>query len=1071
MPRSTENKLLHIPCTVGMNQATSPRLSPTGTFEFVQNCRISGNGILETRPGTSALTGATSTDQNSAVYARSSGKLLQSSGNTSMPTPLPCFACTVGDALMVGQSYGQAFCYSPSTSLWQYQGRFSTALPKRRRYGLAIDDLSANDGFGTTPPDIAINSANQIGVCALTKTGTLHFYIEDSAGVRLYYYNNPSAYTRARVIISQGTFLVIAQQGTALLYFSFGFVSNQPQLTSSGTLSPALLNSSTWWDIASHIGVGDDWVIATHATSTTVNMRRYTGGTVTQTAAANLTVPSATKISISLFVDVARNFLTLGMYDNNNDVSYVVFDVSAGINGTPAVARQVLKNAANLGPPLFGLYDNGVPDGFPAQRYHFFVFRQYNPSGDNIAGCYFGFIDALSTSHGVSGTAWHYIPVSKPDSHNRVWCLHQSNTANQTTTKLVLLRFADFNISPAIELASPNQLYLSGYSDPMFFSSWALGSSSAFFAAPSVLQTFYGSKASYRIDVYEHTLAELEPHRASKLTSITTTIAGQPTEFFGQSVPIIHNPATSGQDFAAFDAGSAEIGFPNSPIIFTATPSGAGGALEAGTRSYRAVFEWVDMYGRRHQSAPSPPVSATTTGTTGSVALVVSVLSVSQKQSANTGIYCYIKLYRTVVNGVSYHELSTTAVALDLISATGSVTLTDIEADANISQTGFIYTDGGVLQNDLAPSCRFLAASEDRVWFGGLWDQNIIQASKVIVPGEPIQCTDDASHQVVLPAPVTGLAYMDGNIVVFSRSAIYLVPSTGGPNDQGAGTFAAPSQLTRSVGCIDYRSILETNIGVFFQSALGIYLLPRGFGPVQYIGVGVQDVLNQASNVSPIVLGAASQISKGNHLAQFLVATAGLTETQAQVILSYDIDGGTWFYDLLPYNTREIASVGNAEPFNGLVYVAANLNAAQQAKPVFYESAAVLTDATAAGGTQSIPVIAQTNWIHPFGLGGWGKVKRVLVAVESLNTGTQGTLTIAFEADGQAATTFETGTYTIWPQGNNPVQYRELVPASQACTACRITLTLDSVPAHLISITLELEDSEGVRLLLSAEKQ
>lgn len=1068
MPRSTENKLIHIPCTAGINQSTSPRLSPTGTFDTVTNCRISGNGVLEPRPGIIGLTGATSTDLNSNIQAGGFLHSIQSDINGIVRTELPCFACTIGDALMVGQSYGEAFCYSPLASLWQFQGRFSTALPKRKRYGLAIDDISTNEAFGSLPPDIAVNSSGYVAVCALTTSGRLHFYIEDASGVRVYHKQETSTYKRARLLTFSGEFILLLQSGSNINYEIFGFVNNQPGLTSSGTLSPTLASSTTFWDVASVNST--DWIIATHSAATNINFRRYTNG-VTQTAAANLTVPSATFVDIALYVDTTNNLLWLGTYDSNSAVSYTVFDVSSGINGTPVVATQTLITASGLGPPLFGRYI-GIGDTIPSLKSAFFVFKQFLTGGSNVAGCYYGFASGNSTTHSTLQTAWHYIPISKPDNYNRVWCLHQTHTSNQTTTKLVLLRFADINTVPTIELSSPNQLYLSGYSDPMFFSSWALGTSSSYFAAISALQVFYASKASYRIDVYEHTLAESEPHRASKITGISTTIAGQPVEFYGQSVPVINNPVTSAADSGAFGAGASEIGFPNSPVIFQATPSASGGSLEAGTRSYRAVFEWVDMYGRRHQSAPSPPVTATTTGTTGSVALSISTLNVSQKQSANTNIYVYIKLYRTVVNGTEYHELSTTGVAIDLISATGLVTLTDVESDANISQDGFIYTDGGVLQNDLAPSCRFIAASEDRVWFGGLWDQNIIQASKVIVPGEPIQCTDDPSHQIVLPVPVTALAYMDGNIVIFGRSSIYLVPSTGGPNDQGAGSFASPSQLTRSVGCIDYRSVLETNVGVFFQSALGIYLLPRGFGPVQYVGIGVQDIMSQSGDVSPIVLGAASQISKGNHLAQFLISSAGSDETQAQTILSYDIDGGTWFSDLLHWNAREIASVGNAEGFNGLVYVLSDLSGADFTQPVLYESATTTSDSIANGSTATNFQQVRTNWIHPFGLGGWGKVKRVLVAVECTNPAGSNLLNIGIETDGQPAITSQTAFFTLSPGSNNPVQYREVIPTTQACSACRVTLTgANGAGLKFISITLEIEDSDGARLLVSSEKQ
>lgn len=1062
--RSTEEKLLHIPCTVGMNQATSSRLSPTGTFDLVQNCRISGNGVLELRPGTAGLAGTTSTDQNSVVgQATETFRQIQGD-NSSVAVFSPSFACTVGNALLVGTSYGEAFAYS---TVWQFQGRFSTCLPVRKRYGLALDDIVSADGFGATAPDLALNSDGYLGVCALTATGKVHFYIEDPNGVRIYYYEASvfPAYSRARVVGVGSSFFLALQTGTHVNIFQFT-VSGGVALFSFEATVATLSSTSTLWDVVSF---GSVWFIAYQSAATTITLTRLSFFSFVATLA--FTIPSTATTYISLYCDTVNSYLWLGVYDDNNDIWYAVFDISVAGSITNTVARTVLKTQPFSGPPLFGAFaSNGFNDrgnGAPA----FYAFKLARVSADNTAAIWYGLAFANSTSHSSPVAAWHYIPLSKPDNSNRIWCAHQSHGVGQTTTRLVLVRFADLNSDgPVIELSSPNQLYVSEFSDPNYFTSYPLGTSRRFFASPSVLQEFYSTKTSYRIDVYEHTSSDQEPHRASHSVGITTAVVGQPVEFYGQSVPIIQNSNTSSADAPAFGAGASEIGFPNSPLIFSVTPSNSGGSIEIGQRSYRAVFEWIDMYGRRHQSAPSPPVTGTTTvGSSSSVALTVSTLNVSQRQAFNTATYVYVRMYRTVAGGTEYHELSPAVIAIDLVSSTGLVTFTDVESDANISQTGFIYTDGNALQNDLAPSCRFVASSEERVWFGGLWDTNIIQASKVIVPGEPIQCTDDPSHQVVLPVPCTGLAYMDGNVVAFGASSIYLISSSGGPNDQGAGSFSPPQQLTRSVGCCDYRSILETNVGIFFQSELGIYLLPRGFGPAQYVGMGVQDVMATSGDARATVLGAASQVSRGNHLAQFLVATAGQTETQAQTLLSYDLDSGSWFEDTLPVAIREIASVSGAEPFSGLAYVLADLNSTHFSTPVLYETAAATNDANGNGSGVAIQQTARTAWVHPFGLGGFGKVNVVMVAVET--TGASQALTVSAQTDDGA---IETGTWTITTPG--VVSYRALYLANiRACTSIQVTIQGSVTPPaqgefKFISATLEIEPTNGLRLLQDSEK-
>jgi hypothetical protein len=769
---------------------------------------------------------------------------------------------------------------------------------------------------------------------------------------------------------------------------------------------------------------------------------------------------------VTLWADTVGARLWCGYYDDvagAGNVGYIVYDISVVAAITLLKAKQTIASSPNVyGPPMFGQFRGVRTSAFaPA----FYCFGNIAASG--VCATWTGIEFALSagTGSGLVPT-FHVYPMGKPDNFNRVWCQVLTQSVNQLITKAVLLRWPDaVTAVPTVELSSPNMPYTGGVNTSQyFFGNGGLGSTRSAAPIPVNLQEFSGQNVLITFQVYEYTTAEQESHRKTLVTGVSTVVAGQPVELWGQSIAVINTPSTGG-DLGAFFAGASEIGFAHAPTILSAVESHASSALTAGTRSYKCVYEWIDLYGRRHQSAPSAPISVTVSGSTSTVTLSVTSLDISQRQARNTMQFVQLRVYRTVAGGTEYHELVLTMPTNDAPgSPTGILTYIDAETDASDATEGFVYTDGGVLGNDLAPSARFMCKTEERVWFGGLWDSTIIQCSKVIVPGEPIQCTDDASHQMQLPGPCTGLAYMDGNVVAFTADAIYLVTGDG-PNDQGIGSFPAPRALTRSLGCCDYRSIVETNVGVMFQSNLGFSVVPRGFGPVQYVGAGVQDEMLEVNDVSPVVLGAISQQTRDNHLARWLIATPGATS--GLNILTYDIDSNQWFKDTFPSLISEIGAFDSllATGYKGASLVLADLSTTT-VSPVWVESN--INGFDAAGGLNlAINQYFETSWIHPFGLGGWGKVNAVLVIVETF--GAPQTLTVTVQVD---EGTPEVGTWVIAATG---VAYRALYIAARACSAIQIQVSGDSAAVggagfKFISATLEVEASHGIRLMQDSEK-
>lgn len=417
----------------------------------------------------------------------------------------------------------------------------------------------------------------------------------------------------------------------------------------------------------------------------------------------------------------------------------------------------------------------------------------------------------------------------------------------------------------------------------------------------------------------------------------------------------------SGGAVAEFNADSEETGFANAPSIQTVTLS-AGATLAANsTYLYRAVVEYIDKQGRRQRSAPSDPISVTTGGATQDADLTIWGLVAYTKATRPV-----IHVYRTLANQSTFHRASQGVSAPAAYG--GIITYNDRITDALLASREFIYTDGGVLDNTPPPPCTFMAYCAGRLWLGGQLDRNVLTASKLIVDGEPTQFSDSDQFNVFLPEKCTGLASIDGTIVAFSRNNIYLV-SGDGPDDQGNGFFNPPVTLPTDVGCIEWRSVVETSIGVFFQSKRGIFLLPRGFGTPVFVGAPVQDTLASFPAISSATLLAPLD---GNEVTVRFTAT-NTANSVSSVVLIYDLRTGGWSVDSSPDGTALLGIGGSWLD----LWAQEKMVSGGAFNSIWQENSFAFDD-----NTVFIPSTLATGDVRPFGLAGYGNFNSVIVVGE-----------------------------------------------------------------------------------------
>jgi hypothetical protein len=342
-----------------------------------------------------------------------------------------------------------------------------------------------------------------------------------------------------------------------------------------------------------------------------------------------------------------------------------------------------------------------------------------------------------------------------------------------------------------------------------------------------------------------------EDNVAFTLLGVNSTITDftNPSKF--NSTTFSNNLLFVGGILQSYDGQSCvEQNFHIFPEGGTASPQGYGGALSAGQYQYQIVYAWTDKFGQIQYGTPSQALTVTTV-IDDSVIIAVPTL----RLTAKTGVV--IKIYRTQVNQTTFQEVTSELAPLLNNPNLDFVFFTDTAADINIAGNQTIYTTGGVLPNAAPPSCSLISLYQDRVIISGLEDSNQLWFSKNHVNNQnastiPVEFSAYNTLNINPTSgpgqtgPITALAQMSGNLVIFKESAIYIL-SGSGPNDEGGGdTFPDPQLITQSVGCTNPNSLILTDQGLFFQSPdKGIWLLNLSLGPPQYIGAAVDDTAKQ----------------------------------------------------------------------------------------------------------------------------------------------------------------------------------------------------------------------------------
>jgi hypothetical protein len=913
----------------GQNESIDPRLAPTDVHAVAQNVRWRKDGRPAKRYGISQVS-ATGLDSGGTLYASQYVNSIDSWSES------PLLVIGSGVRQLIGSSWTDAVnAKAAEVSHW---------APGRR------DPIVRSDA--TTLENASVGYANGYLLYAWDDGSSIFTQVRQSTSGAIVL-NRSFGFGSGNYVrcVGIGTLIyVLTRNGTQLQISVFD------TSTLTFTIAAAFVTLNAAADFFDASVRGSDWLLVYQSGASTLTANLYTAANppvISQTQSITMSAAQVAKMAIAgtstssvfvAFVEATSGKVRFSAFNN------ALTSLTSGPNTLETDANNVDQPGIAIDGDAAATI---VWGGYVAATQSSYLRNSaVTAAGSGAAGLtHFGVRPASKPFYGPAQSTLGSLDGIYIWTHT-----HNSDATNagsrwddQRTLYLMRLFFPPFSLVSALarQMHTPNLVASTGsYTSHL---AEAVNTGSGYVSA--LMNTIrFGNAAAENYGVESisfHSIRESQRYAARD-----TALAGRALQIAGGAL-------------YEFNGASEETGFSSAPVIQSITGSGGGGLTGASNYLYVAVFEWLDASGRRHRSIPSDPFLFAS-GANSTATLAIKPLISTSRSGAPS-----LHVYRTLAGGASYHRVTPNVGAPGASPSTATVAYVDLMADTTAAANEFLYTDGGVVANALPPPCTFMTVCGGRIWLGGQLDRNVITASKILVDGEPTQFSDEAEFSVFLPEGCTGLASIDGTVVAFAREAIYLI-SGDGPNDEGVGSFSPPQKLPSDVGCIDWRSVVSTSQGIFFQSKHGIYLLPRGFNTPVFVGFEVVDTMA----IFPICMSAtlvsvpASSGKLGEVTVRFVMGNA--ENSPFAVCLVYDLRARGWSVDISPNNSPQLGPGGTwSDTFVQTKSISGHFDS------IWQESNSTFDD-----GGSFITTELGTGDIRPFGVAGYGGFERVVVLGE-----------------------------------------------------------------------------------------
>lgn len=565
----------------------------------------------------------------------------------------------------------------------------------------------------------------------------------------------------------------------------------------------------------------------------------------------------------------------------------------------------------------------------------------------------------IGTAHDITGAAGggtHTITVTSP---LRWTGLIKANTLTQTGTAGTAS-----TIAYGAELASKAFLRSSviyahiiypGSIQPTYFTidstgkliakvqSYQAGSAQAYGHIPKVLETSTDVWA-WPSTVQNKIVTESQDLFALKKISLSQIDFGTNDRYYNEVLG--DNMLVTGGYLAAYDGTNiVEHGFHVFPEYVKGGTNSAAGSIAAGTYLYSAVYEWYDNFGQRHQSAPSVPLSITTTGANSTNSLIIETLRMTQKKSPLPE--AQIALYRTAAGGSIFYRLTSMTTPVLNTPTSNFYSTTDALADASITSNEVLYTSTGELENIAPPACSLIATNKNRAFIVPSEDPTAIWFSKINGVGPNAVGFFDGFVKRIdqIQGEIRGIATMDDKVVALKNTNMLFFAGDGPLNTGDQDTYSDPQLIASDDGTDEATSIASSAEGIYFKAKdKGLMRLNRNL-QTEYVGKDVEGFKD--SNIL-----SADLLAKP-HEARFI--------TSDEQALVYDTVQKQWG---IYHNHAAVDAMVWGQDY---IYLKSN-------GAIFKEISSSSKD-----GNLAIPLTIETAWIKLSGIENFQRVKSLFI--------------------------------------------------------------------------------------------
>lgn len=276
---------------------------------------------------------------------------------------------------------------------------------------------------------------------------------------------------------------------------------------------------------------------------------------------------------------------------------------------------------------------------------------------------------------------------------------------------------------------------------------------------------------------------------------------------------------------------------------------------------------------------------------------------------------------------------------------------TDPIADTDLIRQQVLYSSGIASgAHHAPPPGDYVCAGRDRIHVSGQPKRSRSTASKIIVPSEPAEFAFEGfvAFQTQVSGDIEASAVLGDSVIHWTRNEIWEVTGSG-PGRNGQGEFFAARKVSAAGGLVadGWRSLCETDLGIFFQRKSDQLCLLSKNGTVEWVGRAIQEYL-----ILYPVITAAVYLSSRHTVAFSCTNSAGNTGG----ILRYDLENQAWFFD-------NVGAVTAISQYQGrLVYIQAGI---------------VYLEDTAPGVGTFVSYSASSGKFQGFQALGWGQCNQV----------------------------------------------------------------------------------------------